>query len=653
MKNSIRFVAVVFLLLTQACLAEVNVANIFGDNMVLQRGQNVNLFGTADPGELVTVVVRKQTALAKTDQNGRWVAELEPLSVGDPFDVLISGKDNQITLKNVLAGEVWICSGQSNMEWSVAGAGNPAEEIAAANWPLIRHVDIQNTTSPAPRPEANNSGWQICSPETAGDFSATAYYFARHLHQELDVPIGLINTTWGGTVVETWISAETLSNNDDLRARVNEIQKNASQLETAIKKYEIDIAEWNTNFTKAMENADKDVGWKDETDDTGWANQQVPGRWAGDLRAFDGVIWYRKTIEIPKAWEGKTATLSLGKIDDVDQTYVNGQLVGATDNWSALRNYKIPAEEMVAGPMTIAVKVTDHHGEGGFHSPADAMKIQVGEESAALAGDWKFKIGSDFADLPPRPNNPSISGPNHPTLLFNAMVNPIIPVTFKGVIWYQGESNASRAYQYRDLFPLLIQDWRTQWDSEFPFYWVQLANFTRAATEPGPSEWAELREAQSMTLKLPQTGQAVIIDIGDARDIHPKNKQDVGKRLALHALAKDYGQDIVYSGPIYRRATREGNHMRVSFDHAGLGLVAKDGDLTRFQIAGEDKKFVWANAKIDYNEVIVSHPDVPDPVAVRYAWSDNPEGCNLYNEAGLPASPFRTDNWPGMTVDAR
>ena len=653
MKNSIQFVAVVFLLLTQACLAEVNVANIFGDNMVLQRGQNINIFGTAEPGEMVTVVVQGKTALAKADQDGRWIAELEPLTVGDPFEVLISGKDNQITLKNVLAGEVWICSGQSNMEWSVAASGNPAEEIAAANWPLIRHVDIQNTTSPIPRPEANNSGWQVCSPSTAGNFSAVAYYFGRHLHQELDVPIGLINTTWGGTVVETWISAETLSNNDDLRARVNEIQKNASQLESAIKQYETEITKWNSDFAKAMENADKDIGWRNETDDSGWENQQVPGRWSGDLQAFDGVIWYRKTIEIPESWAGKPATLSLGKIDDVDQTYVNGKLVGSTDNWSALRNYKIPTDEMVAGPLTIAVKVTDLHGEGGFHSPANAMKLQVAEDSLPLAGDWKYKIGSDFADLPPRPSNPSISGPNHPTLLFNAMVNPIIPVSFKGAIWYQGESNASRAYQYRELFPLLIQDWRTQWDSEFPFYWVQLANFTRAAAEPGPSEWAELREAQSMTLKLPNTGQAVIIDIGDARNIHPKNKQDVGKRLALHALAKDYGQDVVFSGPTYRRSTREGNRIRISFDHAKLGLVAKGGELKRFQIAGNDEKFVWADAKIDYDEVVVSHPDIPNPIAVRYAWSNNPEGCNLYNQSGLPASPFRSDDWPGVTVDAR
>lgn len=653
MKNSIQFAIVAFLLLTQACQAEVKVANIFGDNMVLQRGQNVNIFGTAEPGELVTVVVREQTALAKADQDGRWIAKLEPLAVGEPFEVLISGKDNQITLKNVLAGEVWICSGQSNMEWSVAASGNPAKEIAAANWPMIRHVDIDNTTSPMPRAEANNSGWQVCSPETAGNFSAVAYYFGRQLHQELDVPIGLINTTWGGTIVETWISAETLSNNDDLRVRVNEIQKNASQLGAAIENYQVQITDWNAKFAKAMENADKDSSWANDVDDSSWDLQKIPGRWSGALRSFDGVMWYRKTIDVPNAWKGKAATLMLGKIDDSDQTYVNGKRVGSTDNWNVLRSYEIPADSMGDDQLTIAVRVTDFHGEGGFHSPADAMKLKVGEETMSLAGEWKYKIGSDFADLPPHPTNPAMSGPNHPTLLFNAMVNPIIPVTFKGVIWYQGESNCSRAYQYRELFPLLIQDWRTRWDSEFPFYWVQLANFTQAATEPGPSDWAELREAQSMTLKLPKTGQAVIIDIGEARDIHPKNKQDVGKRLALHALAKDYGKDVEFSGPRYRSATREGKHIRISFDHVSGGLVAKGGPLQRFQIAGENQKFVWANAKIDDNEIVVSHPDVPNPVAVRYAWANNPEGCNLYNQAGLPASPFRTDDWPGVTVDAR
>ena len=313
MTISTRFIAVVLLLLSQVCFAEVKVANIFGDNMVLQRDQKVNIFGTAEPGELITVVVREQTALAKADKDGRWIAELEPLAVGEPFEVLVSGKDNQIKFKNVVAGEVWICSGQSNMEWTVAGAGNPKEEIAAANWPMIRHVNIQNTTSPVPKSEANNSGWQVCSPETAANFTAVGYYFGRHLHQELDVPIGLINTTWGGTIVETWISAESLSQNDDFRVRVNQIQKNSAGLEEAIQKYQAEIAEWNANFTKAMEAADKDNDWGKDVDDSNWGTHQLPGGWTGELNSFDGVMWYRKTIEVPEAWAGKAATLSLRK----------------------------------------------------------------------------------------------------------------------------------------------------------------------------------------------------------------------------------------------------------------------------------------------------------------------------------------------------
>jgi sialate O-acetylesterase len=640
------------LIVGAALHAEVKVANIFGDNMVLQRDKPLNIFGTAEPGEEVQVALKGQTETATAGDKGRWLVKLKPVQVGDPFEVRIKGASNEVVLKNVLAGEVWICSGQSNMEWTVAGAGNPQQEIAAANWPQIRHVKINNTTSMTPKSEAGNTGWQICSPSTAGSFTAVGYYFARHLHQEIGVPIGLINTSWGGTIVETWISSESLSENKDFAARILEMRKNQDKNSKLAKQYEDKTKAWLAERDKKMSPLLKQMeAWKGEVDESQWASSTLPGVFAGEMESLDGIVWYRKTVEVPVAWESKSAVLSLGQIDDNDVTFVNGEKVGETRGWTADRNYTI--QSIKPGKLTIAVQVTDPNGQGGFHSNADTMHLSVeGQDPISLAGEWKMKVGVDFSDIPPRPRNPAVSGPNHPTLLHNAMVNPIIPVTFRGAVWYQGESNAGRAFQYRELFPLLINDWRKKWGEEFPFYWVQLANFTAPASEPGPSTWAELREAQSMTLRLKKTGQAVIIDIGEARDIHPKNKQDVGKRLALHALAKDYGrEDLVYSGPQFRRAVPERGRVRVSFDHVGSGLMIKGEELKRFEVAGEDGQFVWADGlKIDYNEVLVSSSKIKNPMFVRYAWADNPEGCNLFNREGLPASPFRSDEIPGATA---
>lgn len=635
--------------------AEVKVANIFGDNMVLQRDTPVNIFGTAEPGAKIVVSVRDQSVTAETDEQGRWLAVLQPLSVGQPFQVKVQGEENTVTLNNVVAGEVWICSGQSNMEWTVSRAGNPAEEIAAANWPLIRHVKIKNTTATSLQTEAENSGWQICSPETAGNFTAVGYYFGRHLHQDLDIPIGLINTSWGGTIVETWISGKSLKTLDDFRDRVNELENTSGPLKQKRADYQAAMNKWTAEYQNALRNAEKPEFWEANADDSQWKTHQLPNHWESqDLSGVDGVVWYRRDIEIPDQWAGKPAILALGKIDDQDKTYVNGKLVGQTGVWSSLRNYPIAADSMKAGTMSIAVQVTDTGGDGGFYGKPEVMQLAVeGQDPLSLAGEWKYRVGMNMSDLPKRPRNPDPRGPNHPTLLHNAMVNPIVPVTFRGAIWYQGESNASRAYQYRELFPLLIQDWRGKWDKEFPFYWVQLANFTAVQKEPGDSEWAELREAQSMTRTLPKSGQAVIIDIGEARDIHPKNKQEVGRRLALHALAKDYGKEVVCSGPTFKRMVREGKRIRLLFDNIHGGLVAQDGELKQFAIAGEDRVFVWADARIEDNEIVVSSRDVDNPVAVRYAWANNPEGCNLYNQEGLPASPFRTDDWPGVTKGKR
>lgn len=622
-------------------------ANLFTDNMVLQQNQPFEIWGWANPGEPITVALRDQNSTATANADGKWIASFKPIGLGEPFEIKIQGAEKTIVLKNVVAGEVWICSGQSNMEWEVKSVGNAEKEIANANWPMIRHVRIDHVTGLSKREDVTNSGWQVCSPTTVGGFSATGYYFGRTLHQKLNVPIGLLHTSWGGTIIETWISGESLKTHPDFVDPVKKIESSTSDAEEQ-KRLAAASRKWAAEFRAAME--DQSDQWqKPDLDDSQWKQINVPGRWEQQgYPDLDGVAWYRRQIEVPADWSGKKATLSVATVDDIDQTYVNGREVGSMNSWNAERSYPLPDDLLKPGTNTVAVRVTDGNGGGGIYGEPEKMFLEVqGKDRISLAGSWKFKPTTKTAELGPPPKQ-GFAGPNHPTLLHNAMVNPFLRVKARGVIWYQGESNAGRAYQYRSLMPLLIKDWRQKFKQDFSFYWVQLANFTAAAETPGPSTWAELREAQTMALSVPKTGQAVIIDIGEARDIHPKNKQDVGKRLALIALAKDYGVDTEYSGPMFKSVEFVGDQAHLTFDHAN-GLTAKGGPLKRFEIAGEDQKFVWADARIDGEKVVVSSDEVPNPVAVRYAWADNPEGCNLYNAAGLPASPFRTDTWKGIT----
>ncbi|MCP4096317.1 MAG: 9-O-acetylesterase [Planctomycetaceae bacterium] len=640
-------IVLLFVVANAAISEELRVANIFTDNMVLQRNQEFSIWGWGNPSTPVTVKLQKQTATISADQQGRWEAKFKAIDLGDPFSIKISTAQKSIVLDNVLAGDVWICSGQSNMEWEVRQAGNPQQEIAQGNWPLIRHVRVDHVTSPSKLDDVNNSGWKVCTPETVGNFSAVGYYFARELQRELNVPIGLLHTSWGGTIIETWISPESLKNHPDFTDAITKLEsvyQNPKQQEARAKQ----LDQWNQDFRRALE--DKSTDWKAPAlDDSDWISIKAPGSWESQgYQQLDGIAWYRRTITLPDSWKSQPASISLGQIDDIDITYVNGVKIGSVSDWTKLRKYEIPANLLKAGKNSIAIRVTDQAGGGGIIGDPNDMRIaRTGEPAISLAGKWKFKKSDLTRKLGERPEQP-FRGPNHPTLLSNAMVNPFLLVKAKGVIWYQGESNAGRAFQYRSLMPLLIQDWRNRFGQDFSFYWVQLANFTMPRETPGDSQWAELREAQTMALTVPKTGQAVIIDIGEARDIHPKNKQDVGKRLALNALAKDYKKSVVYSGPMFKSVEFSGNRATVHFDHA-TGLISKNGPLKHFQIAGKDKKFVWADAKIEGNSVVVSSELVKDPASVRYAWADNPEGCNLYNAAGLPACPFRTDTWKGVT----
>ncbi|MDD4921649.1 MAG: sialate O-acetylesterase, partial [Bacteroidales bacterium] len=490
--------------------------------------------------------------------------------------------------------------------------------------------------------------WQECSPSTIPDFSAAAYFFGRDLFQHQNIPIGLINTSWGGTIAEAWMSAESAETLPEFTGKVKEIK---AETEVQQKQIYLDkLTKWEEKITAVDSGYKNKVAIWTETnfDDSSWKTMSLPGTWEKKLSYnFDGIAWFRKQVTIPANWAGKDLKLSFGVIDNNDITFFNGEKIGSTEGNTTPREYIIPARLVKSGTAVITVRVLDLAGEGGFYGEKMSLGLSDSEKTL-LTGDWKCKFGAGLKALSPVPT-PISQNPNRPTVLYNAMIHPLVPYSIRGAIWYQGESNAGRSYQYREIFPLMIKDWRKQWNKDLPFYFVQLANYMKIDENPVESGWAELREAQTQTLNLGNTGMAVIIDIGETNDIHPKNKQEVGRRLALAARANTYGEKIAFSGPIYTSSKIEGNKIRISFKHTNDGLKTKDGQpLKGFAMAGSDHKFHWAEATIVGNEVVVSCPEVPSPLAVRYAWGNNPI-CNLYNGAGLPASPFRTDDWQGIT----
>ena len=524
---------------------------------------------------------------------------------------------------------------------------NYQKEVSAADYPNIRLLHVEHVTSTQPESDikVRDNGWQVCSPQTIPNFSATAYFFGREISEKQNVPVGLIHTSWGGTNVESWISGKVLQEMPDFSNVVEEVC--AMPDKTTMKaEYLKTLEAWNNRVDEGF-SAGKPVRAEASLDDSNWAKMKFPGMVEEQgLNGFDGLIWLRRTVDIPASWAGKKVQLILGTIDDNDITYWNGREVGRTTGYSIQRNYTVPGKLVKAGQLSLAIRIVDTGGGCGM--PNDLYLRSANGEQISLAGEWKYQVAADARKdgMPPKDMS---ENPNLPTSLYNAMIHPLVPYGIRGAIWYQGENNASRAYQYRELFPLVIENWRKDWGKDFPFYFVQLANFKPVSQKPVDSDWAELREAQTRTLSVANTGMAVIIDKGEANDIHPKDKQAVGHRLALIARAKTYGEQMPYSGPMYHSYEVDGDKIILSFDHTEGGLKSGDGKaLQGFSIAGRDHKFHWAKAEIQGDKIVVSSPEVLYPVAVRYGWADNPV-CNLYNGAGLPASPFRTDDWKGVT----
>jgi len=650
----------------------VRMPGVFTDNMVLQRGTKIPVWGWADPRGRVTVTLGRRRAKAIVEEDGTWKVHLKRLPAGGPHELNIEGAET-LTFGNVLIGDVWVCSGQSNMVWWVKngdhGVLNRDAEVATADYPEIRLLTVPSRVSFEPqddvewkKDDTSRNGWLVCSPETVGPFSAVGYFFGRELHQHLDVPIGLILSAWGGTLAEAWTSEPALSEMPDFVPKIEEVKRELPLYEQRRQEHKQATVEWSKGLdAKDPGIQDGRAAWAAPDLVMGdWVLMQLPCYWEeAGLGEFDGFVWFRKDVAIPEAWAGKDLELSLGPINDMDKTWFNGTQVGAHEvpghPWVP-RKYTVPGSLVQSGTAVIAVRVYDMGRQGGIYGKPELLSLNVkgGEAGSAiaLAGPWRYKVSADNSGVPAPPSPPYVNpnNPNLPSVLYNGMIAPVVPYGIRGAIWYQGESNASRAYQYRTLFPRMIRDWREKWGrGDFPFVFVQLANWQQVKPEPDDDAWAELREAQTMTLSLPNTGMAVTIDIGEADNIHPQNKQDVGRRLALAARHVAYGERLVYSGPMYDSMRVEGGAIRLEFDHVGGGLVVRSGaPLKGFAIAGSDRKFVWADAKIDGDTVVVWSDQVPEPVAVRYAWAINPV-CNLYNTEGLPASPFRTDDWPGMT----
>lgn len=629
--------------------------------MVVQRGIPIPVWGWADPGEKVTVRFAGASATATADADGSWRVKLPPLTASADGRDLTVGANNTLTVHDVLVGEVWLCAGQSNMDFPLSGALNAAEEIRAADFPVIRHFRTSYAAPAEPAIDCQGQ-WQVCTPEAAGGFSAVAYFFGRKLHQELDVPVGLITSAVGGTPVESWTGREMMKAEPALATAMQRFDVAMAAYPEARKNFEAERAAREESVAKPIE----DAGWEAVSlDETGWKEMELPANWEDRGLGIDGCVWFRKTIIVPTAMAGKDLTLDLGPVDNSDVTYWNGVKVGAGDNYELARSYTIPAKLVKAGPAVLAVRVYDTDGYGGINGKPEQLRLAAdGSDTLSLAGPWKTKVA--FV-IPGWPVEPMGAGNAFlPSALYNGMIAPLVPYAIKGAIWYQGEGNESDpAHVYFHKMRAMIGGWRDVWgEGDFPFLFTQLANFRSPTDDPAGNDgvhWALARESQLETLTVKNTGMAVAIDLADADnpgDIHPKNKQDVGNRLALWALAKDYGrEDLVYSGPLYQGMAVEADKIRISFTHTGRGLMVGQKDsleptaelegakLRNFAIAGEDQQWHWADAVIVGDKVLVSSSEVPHPVAVRYAFSMNPGGGKLYNKDGLPASPFRTDDW--------
>jgi sialate O-acetylesterase len=628
------------LLIATGAVAEVRLPRLLGDGVILQRDAQARLWGWADEGETVTVYLEDVAVGEATAHDGRWQLRLPPQPAGGPHRLKFVGT-NTVAVDDVWFGDVWIASGQSNMELPMQRVRDRyAEEIAAADLPLVRQFKVpKGYDFDGPHEDVQNDGWIAATPESVLDFSAVAFFFARSIHERFGVPIGIINSSYGGSPAEGWMSEEALEDWPHYLEAAKRLREEG-YLEGLQAADRAAAEAWQAGLDAADRGLKPDAGWAAAAyDDSQWATTGVPGFWADSpLGAVNGAVWFRRTVELPDAAQGQPARLELGRIVDADTAWINGVEVGQTSYQYPPRRYEVPAGVLRAGSNTVAVRVVSQQGGGGF-IPDKPYRLTAGALTVDLSGAWRYRLGAAAEPMPEQ----RFRDWRQPLGYYNAMLAPLQPMTIKGAIWYQGETNVDRAAEYRTLFPAMIRAWRRQWgQGEFPFLFVQLANFLEPVEQPTESQWAEARAAQAVALGEPNTGMAVAIDAGEWNDIHPENKQVVGARLALAARRVAYGEEgLVYSGPVLKSVAAENGKLLLGFDHVGSGLEARGGPLAEFAVAGADGAWSRAQAEIRGDRVVVWSESVTDPVRVRYAWADNPVGANLYNREGLPAVPFQ------------
>jgi sialate O-acetylesterase len=622
------------------------VSPIFGDNMVLQRGKANRLWGWSEPGDTIRVQIGENTASAIAGADRRWEAKIQPPPAGGPYTLRISGRET-LELHNVLAGDVWLCGGQSNMEVPLRFARNGADEVKAANYPEIRFYNVAG--HPAyHHADLIEGNWRAVTPETATGISAVAYYFARKVYDEIHVPIGLVIDAAGGTPAEAWTSAAALRTIKDFDVPLAELDRLAA---AGAPEYGNYIMHWYNEYDIGLKE-----NWAAPTfDDSGWKTVNIPGGFA-ELSVPDtpAVAWFRKAITLPDPVPSGRALLFLGSVERMDTAWINGVQVGASAWVENPRVYFIGGGVLKPGRNVVVIRVLKTKPDGGFLSKPEELRLLLGDKTAIpLAGRWKGQLSVDA-----RPPHLLPMGyenwPVMPTVLYEGMLKPIAPLSISGALWYQGEQNSERGYHYRKLLPAMIADWRRLFaQGDFPFYIVSLPAFKHRSATPVDDAWAETRESQAFAAaSVPNSCLAVTIDTGDADNIHPQDKLPVGERLARCALANYYGKHVVFSGPTLASVERLPGAIRLHFNHTDGGLIAKGAKLEEFSIAGEDQKYFWADARIEGDTIVVSSPSVPKPKEVRYAWQANP-AATVFNGAGLPAAPFRTDHWPGITESQR
>ena len=633
------------LLLAGSLSAAVNLPSIVGDGMVLQRNEEIEIWGWADPGEDVEVRFRGEQYTATADHDGNWQVTTKPLKAGGPYKMVVEGR-NRITLDNVLVGDVWLCSGQSNMTHAFnRWQERYAEEIAAASNPEIRQFHVPtNPVLTGPRENVPDLNWKQATPENVLDFTVVGYFFAKALHDKYGVPQGIINSSVGGTPIEAWTSEEGFRQFPE-KLETIERNKDAEYVQRVNAEAKAD-RESDGPRVEADKGLTGPVKWYDPAyEPRNWKRIAIPGYWEDQgIRDLNGVVWYRRQIEIPESMAGQEAQVKLGRIRNADTLYVNGEQVGSTGYEYPQRRYTIPAGVLEPGKNLFVVRVDNPHGKGGF-IPDKPYYLDANGQRVDLKGYWQYKVGEVYR--PQRQYKQGISAQSQPAALYNGMIAPFTDYAIRGILWYQGESNAGDPAAYRELLPNLIEDWRQQWgEDDIVFLIAQLPNYMDVDYLPAESNWALMREAQMETAEtMPHTGVGINIELGEWNDIHPADKKTVGERLALQAMKLSYGEEnIVASGPTFSSQKIKDGKIILSFDNVGSGLVSSDGEeLSHFAIAGEDKQFVWANARIQGDQVVVWSDEVPNPKYVRYAWADNPDFANLANEEGLPAAPFRTE----------